>query len=871
MRINQTLVNAGVLCSTAILIQSARVNGSPFGFYIPERFGVIDITPTNFSGESVGNAEPSIGVGLNAKYGKMADHAFYGGTPGNGGVPVNAYYASSGYGGPEWLSPGTIADGDATLDWSAGGTCYLSSIPAVTKIKVMRSPDPGTVAFSEIAAATITKGAWPYIPDQPWIRVVNVTNADHIFVGYNDLSVYPGKTATVRYSFDSGSTWHETVLEKVATTPGWDSPNVRLAISADGKTVYAMFLRNTNWVGSTFGSDYKGEVVLTRDDGSGGTGFSALGAGGAGTKVAGGIVLPWGTTMLRGQRFGTGGSDVAINPRAPATVYVAYVEVSGGVPVIRVCRSVNSGAVFSQVYSVTDACYPSLAVTRDGTVGLLYLLQNGTDLEVHFTKAYSGNFTATSMVDSPLAKFPWTSSSWVGDYFQLRAINYDFFGTFCASGDPQLSHFPSGVYYQRNVNVNGVVKNHFWLADTGNVNLADLSGNYVTPSMDPFVFYDYAPILRFWYYLYFIPQLYYDPGDPFQGIAHLSWPVLPPTEPQFQLYTTPSLGGAWTLATNNSIIQTNGQNLANFGNTPGQQFYRLQQDVAAGQFQLFAAAGANGSLSPSGILTNSGLSSQTFTATASNNFAVSKWYLDGVVIQTNGASFTVSNINMEHTLIVTFKAFNDLAVAVAEFPCCDGPPETYTTNSYVIAIENNGVNTLTGVTMTNNLDSAAAFVSASTTQGSVAHSGSQVTAAIGTLGPGSVATVTIEFTAFVAGTIADTANVTCNEAEPDLSNNSVVDYITFIDPVIITNQPASLVAPATGTATFTVGVTGSPPFTYQWFFNGTNLINNATNASLTLTNLTSSQSGNYSVTVLQIRDPESIEGETSQQATLQVQ
>jgi uncharacterized repeat protein (TIGR01451 family) len=700
---------------------------------------------------------------------------------------------------------------------------------------------------------------------------MNVTNSDHIFVGYNDVSVYPGKTATVRYSFDSGSTWQETVLEKVATTPGWDSPNVRLAISADGRIVYAMFLRNTNWLGATFGSDYQGEIVLMRDDGSGGSGFSALGTGGTGSKVAAGIVLPWRTTMLRGQRFGTGNSDVAINPTAPATVYVAYVEVSGGVPVIRLRRSFDSGANFSLVQSVTNACYPSLAVTKDGTVGLLYLLQNGTDLEVHFTKAFSGNFTGTSMVDRPLAKFPWTSSSWVGDYFQLRAINYDFFGTFCASGDPQLSHFPSGVYYQRNVNVNGVTKNHFWLKDTGNVYLTDLLGYYVTPSMDPFVFYDYAAIYRFWYYLYFIPPLFYDPNDPYQGIAHFSWPVLPPNEPQFQLYTAPALGGAWTLATNNAIIQTNGQNLAKLANGPGQQFYRLQQNIAAGQFQLFAAAGANGTLSPSGILTNNGATSQTFTATPNTNFTLSKWYLDGVVVQTNGSSLTVSNINTEHTLIVTFKALNDLAVAVAEFPCCDGPPETYTTNSYLIGIENKGVNTLTGITMTNTLDPTVLFVSASTTQGSVARSGSQVTAAINSLNPGAVATVTIYFTPLVAGTIADSVSVACNQAEPDLSNNSVTDYLTVIDPVIITNQPASSVAPAGGTATFNVGVTGTPPFTYQWFFNQTNLLTTATNASLTLTNLTPSQSGTYSVTVLQIRDPESIEGQTSQPATLQVQ
>src|SRR5207249_883813 len=51
-----------------------------------------------------------------------------------------------------------------------------------------------------------------------------------------------------------------------------------------------------------------------------------------------------------------------------------------------------------------------------------------------------------------------------------------------------------------------------------------------------------------------------------------------------------------------------------------------------------------------------------------------------------------------------------------------------------------------------------------------------------------------------------------------------------------------------GAATFSVLASGTPPLTYQWQFNGTNLPG-ATAKSLGLTNVQFSQAGNYSVAV----------------------
>ena len=58
-------------------------------------------------------------------------------------------------------------------------------------------------------------------------------------------------------------------------------------------------------------------------------------------------------------------------------------------------------------------------------------------------------------------------------------------------------------------------------------------------------------------------------------------------------------------------------------------------------------------------------------------------------------------------------------------------------------------------------------------------------------------------------------------------------------------------------AFFSVGVSGTPPFSYQWFFNDV-LIDDATNSTLTLTGVTAAQAGSYSVSVYQMPSPEDI-------------
>jgi RHS repeat-associated protein len=71
-------------------------------------------------------------------------------------------------------------------------------------------------------------------------------------------------------------------------------------------------------------------------------------------------------------------------------------------------------------------------------------------------------------------------------------------------------------------------------------------------------------------------------------------------------------------------------------------------------------------------------------------------------------------------------------------------------------------------------------------------------------------------------------------------------------PPVITQQPVNVTTNVGGNATFRVTATGTLPLSYQWWFNGTNALGGATNISLTLANVQTTNAGNYSVVVMNV-------------------
>jgi uncharacterized repeat protein (TIGR01451 family) len=858
-----------------------------FPSIFPTRFGVVNLIPNNLSAETDQNAEPSLAVGSGDKFGEFVVHAFSMNFFAN-----NPYLSSSG--NPlVWVNNNSSVDGDATLDWSPGGTAYATTLATdLSTITVLSASDPTTTAFTSI---TTVQGSL----DQPWIRVVNANGTDHIYVGYNNLGTFSGQSASVRFSLDGGTSWQGTGLEQIAPVDGQDSPAIRLAVSADGQTVYALFQRWNDWTGDADASDPIGDVVLVRDDNQGLNNFGALPSPqypnnntmGTGTAVASDITLPstmfekknnrvvWvGGASLGKERLGAG-CDVAVNPLHSGQVYVAYTERGpNSTPSVVVQYSSDAGNTFTVKYvrySDSASSLPSLAVAEDGTLGLLYAVYDGISLEVHFLKAYGGDFQ--NIEERVLARFPNNDppsrgDPYIGDYFQVKALGNDFFGTFAASGAPLPENFPSSVYYQRNVRVNGAasIASGFWLTSDGS--LVNTSGSDIKASIDPFFFYDLAPWWWFQPRLAPLEPSSWSPTDPLSGQWRFRWPVLPTNYPPIQLESSPQLGPAasWTLVTN--VFQTNGMFEAPFSFAQGGvQFFRQRQNISGARFQLLGMAGSGGALSPSGLTPLTGGQSQIYTATPSNTWAVASWYLDGAVVRSNTPTLTVSNITADHTVLVTFAHTNDLAVSVTGLPVSEGPAVLTNDLAYEIRVANVGLAPCTGVTLSNVLPQQVLFVTATNSQGTLTHSSNLLTAALGTLNPGAFTTVWLDVIPQSLGPLTNTATVACSQFEPNLTNNTASDIQTVVAPLVITSPPVSQIVSNGTAATFTVGVAGtaSLPFVYEWFHTNSLLVGE-TNATLTLTNVTPAQAGAYSVTVLQVFAPEDILEAESQPATLTV-
>jgi hypothetical protein len=92
--------------------------------------------------------------------------------------------------------------------------------------------------------------------------------------------------------------------------------------------------------------------------------------------------------------------------------------------------------------------------------------------------------------------------------------------------------------------------------------------------------------------------------------------------------------------------------------------------------------------------------------------------------------------------------------------------------------------------------------------------------------------------------------VVTNLAGSVTSSNAM---LTVLTPPIITQQPTSSGAIVGGSATLSVVISGNSttPLSYQWLFNGTNLIG-ATSAVLTLNNVQTTNSGTYCVIVTNV-------------------
>jgi hypothetical protein len=249
--------------------------------------------------------------------------------------------------------------------------------------------------------------------------------------------------------------------------------------------VYVAYFGWRSFTGNVATSD----VVVVRDDNgaAGPNRFRDLvdpGDGLPGRIVAHNVTIPWSNAPTLGQERIGSTLSLAVDPNHSAIVYVAWADRvgNGDIYTIHVRRSTDRGATWSaDVRSITNATNASLAVSDNGTVGLLYQQVSGSGAAArwvtHLERSKDGFATRS---DLALASVPANAPApdflpYLGDYTGLLAVGGELRGVFSAANTPDSTNFPQGVVYQRS-------------ADFTGHRLLDGAGGTVEVSIDPFYF-----------------------------------------------------------------------------------------------------------------------------------------------------------------------------------------------------------------------------------------------------------------------------------------------------------------------------------------------------------------------------------------------
>jgi hypothetical protein len=107
---------------------------------------------------------------------------------------------------------------------------------------------------------------------------------------------------------------------------------------------------------------------------------------------------------------------------------------------------------------------------------------------------------------------------------------------------------------------------------------------------------------------------------------------------------------------------------------------------------------------------------------------------------------------------------------------------------------------------------------------------------------------TYAFTNVQAGDAGNYSVVITNAAG---TTNAAATLTVLVPPAIVTQPPASLTVLAGDSTNLTVTVSGTAPFAYQWCYFGTN-VGGATNSSLSLANLQTTNAGDYTVVITSV-------------------
>jgi uncharacterized repeat protein (TIGR01451 family) len=156
----------------------------------------------------------------------------------------------------------------------------------------------------------------------------------------------------------------------------------------------------------------------------------------------------------------------------------------------------------------------------------------------------------------------------------------------------------------------------------------------------------------------------------------------------------------------------------------------------------------------------------------------------------------------------------DLALTAATTPA--NLVTVNTDLTYTFTVTNNGPNNDTGVTLTDPLPAGTTFISASSSQGTVSLGNGTITGNLGEVDAGGNATLTLVLLPTVTGSLSNTASVTGDLPDPNLSNNTATPTVTVVPlsqsaDLAITNSGSPNPVEVGHNETFTITVANNGP------------------------------------------------------------
>jgi len=387
---------------------------------------LVDIATNATDPNNLVDAEPSIAVNpLNPN--QIAVVSFSGGWSRATGLRGPVWRSNDG--GATWSkqfvlvapSAASTGTGDQNVAFSNSGTLFVSEL--ALDISVPRC------FFFRPSGGNWVSGA-PYGDDQPMIASAGSTR---VSPWLNTVSLSPERSIVERTANDG-----VTVAQAVVGSAAFANRTTRVAVGPNNQIYVIYKTREAPPVGNFEQSTFR--VVRSFDLG--------VTWNTPGVPVHPGTVMTWFTSSFgndkNGGKVGRARSSdgwIAVHPGTNAVWVVFCNRDASGLGQIYASRSTDSGASFSPPVRVTDgthnSAYPEVAVTANGTIGVLYVDFDDSGTQTVYTHRFARSFDngatwsrvalqsfRTQELINGVPGFLW------GDYEGLTANGNTFFGVF---------------------------------------------------------------------------------------------------------------------------------------------------------------------------------------------------------------------------------------------------------------------------------------------------------------------------------------------------------------------------------------------------------------------------------------------------------